>query len=53
MLLVMAGGGAWWVHTHYLPLDIAWYNLQRRALIKIEPYIPSPARDLLGLAALR
>ena len=53
VLLALAGGGAWWVHTHYVPLDIAWYDLQRRAWIKMEPYIPGPARDLLGLAALR
>lgn len=52
-LLAGAGGTAWWVHTHYLPLDVAWYDLQRRALIKMEPYLPEPARNVLGPAASR
>lgn len=53
VLLVGAGGAAWWVHTHYVPLDIAWYDLQRRTLIKMQPYLPGPALDLLGLTASR
>jgi hypothetical protein len=53
VLLGGAGGAAWWVHTHYVPLDIAWYDLQRRTLIKMQPYLPGPALDLLGLTASR
>ena len=44
-----AGGAAWWAHTHYVPLDIAWYDLQRRVLTKVEPYVPRSVRALLGV----
>ncbi|HET6468679.1 MAG TPA: Wzz/FepE/Etk N-terminal domain-containing protein [Geminicoccaceae bacterium] len=39
-LLVAAGGlsaALWLVHTRYAPLDIAYYDLQRRVLMTLEP----------------
>ena len=39
-LLVVAGGlgaAAWLIHTRYAPLDIAYYDLQRRVLMTLEP----------------
>jgi succinoglycan biosynthesis transport protein ExoP len=44
---------AWWLHTRYAPLDVAWYGWQRRALAKVESYFPPPPPDQLDPAEAR
>lgn len=43
VIMVVTGGAGWWLHTRYTPLDVAWYGWQRRALAKVESYMPRPA----------
>lgn len=50
VLVVGTGSAVWWANARYGPLDIAWYDFQRRVLIKIEPFVPDSVRTLLGAA---
>lgn len=45
VVILGTGIAAWWLHTRYAPLDVAWYGWQRRALAKVESYFPSSAPD--------
>lgn len=48
MVLVVAaglGGAAWWVHERYVPLDIAYYDLQRWVTATVEPYVANASEE--------
>ncbi|MDX1539765.1 MAG: Wzz/FepE/Etk N-terminal domain-containing protein [Geminicoccaceae bacterium] len=48
VVLVVAGGlgaAAWWVHSRYLPLDIAYYDLQRWVRASVEPYVANASEE--------
>lgn len=48
MVLVVAaglGGAVWWVHHRYVPLDIAYYDLQRWMRATLEPYVANASEE--------
>ncbi len=47
-IVVVAGGGAWYVHTRVVPLDIAGLTVWDEVVARVGPYLPSDLQAQLG-----